>query len=374
MNFQEESNEQKSVVVATIELTPEYVLSQIVKLFNMLNNTNVTKGKRDSIRGIWNTLTNIPMPKVVGTQLRQGLEDLGFIGGANGSITTFKNLEQYRSLIQYAIFSEDSFTVPQLNKDFMSSSELKMYQTATKMEETLPKESAWVKKLEELNLSVPNYTQSTITIIGEELPNLEKINIDLPEVTNFLPDGASLIRYKNTAYLYVTTPCMMERTLNSLPLMGIDIVPIFYQTFQGGVSIDPKAFPPCEHFPQGAYFEFFPEKEMALAITTVEAYIALIQRDIYQKYSNLNEWANNSIHSNGYSLHINHYFLPCVIDSPTTEQIIFSLEHVILPIISALDDIELLEYIKKDLLKSLTVQGDELIISTLDKRIAELRT
>ena len=379
MNFQEESNKQELVVTTSsevaVELTPEYVLSQIVKLFNMLNNTNTDKGKRDSIRGIWNTLTNIPMPKVLGTQLRQELEDIGFIGGANGSISTFKNIEQYRSLIPYAIFSEDSFIVPRLNEADMNSTELKMYKDAIEMGELIPRESEWAKKLEELNLSVPSeYKPNNITIIGAELLNLEERKIDLPEVTNFLPEGVSLIKYHNTAYLYVTTPCALELTLKNIPLMGIDIVPIFYQTFNGGVSVDPKEFPPCEDFPEGAYFEFFPEKEMALAITTVEAYIALIQRGIYQRYSDLEGWANNPIHSNDYYLHINHYFLPCIIDSPTMKQITFSLEHSVLPIISALDDIELLEFIKKDLPKVLTVQGDEMIISTLNKRIAEIKT
>ena len=54
MNFQEELKTQESAIVSAtastgtkpMEITPEYILSQIVKLFNMLNNINAVKGKR----------------------------------------------------------------------------------------------------------------------------------------------------------------------------------------------------------------------------------------------------------------------------------------------------------------------------------------
>ena len=133
------------------------------------------KVKEESIRGICNTLSNISMPKATGTQLRQELEELGFVGGANGSISTFKNLEQYRSLIQYAIFSEDSYSVPLLDKANMNPMELKLYNEASKMEEALPKESLWQKRLGELNLSIPPvYHPDNITIIGEPLFDIEE--------------------------------------------------------------------------------------------------------------------------------------------------------------------------------------------------------
>lgn len=374
MNFKEESNEQELITVASaaeaVELTAEYVLSQIVKLFNMLNNTNAPKGKRDSIRGIWATLTSIAMPKAVGTQLRHELEELGFVGGANGSIATFKDLEHYPCLIQYARFSEDSYTVPQLNEANLSSVELKIYKKAIEMQASLPQElSEWAKRLESLGLREPDLglKGEYIQIVGEAFEDLEERIIDIPEVTKHLPEGARLIRYYNSAYLYVTTPCMLELTWKNLPLMGIDITPVFYQTFEGGKSIESKSYPPCEDLPEGAYFESFPEQEMALAITTVKAYIALIKKGIYQRYNVLEEWHD-------YKFHINYYFLPHIIDSPTIEEITEALESYILPVLCTFKDIEFLEFIKKDLPDVLSVQGEEIIISALDKRISELRT
>ena len=382
MNFQEEANAQEVVTVTDAkdnELTPEYVLSQIVKIFTMLKNTNAPKGKRYSIKGIWNTLTNIAMPKKIGTKLREELAGIGFIGGSNGSIATFKNLEQYRCLIPYAIFKGDTYMITDVYKDEMSPIELKMYKEAEKMEEKLPKESQWAKTLEKLDLEQTNIGLhgEYIQVIGEPLQDLEDIKVDIPEVTRFLPEGASLIKYRNTAYLYVTTPCILELTLKNLQFMEIDITPVFYQTFEGGVNLQTdikygeetgkKSFPPCEDLPRGSHFESFPDYEMALAISSTQAYVSLIEKGIYQRWSEIEEW-------NEYIVYINHYFLPCVIDSPTADEAKEQIEKYVLPVLCALENIETLIFIIDDLPKISTIAIDGTILATLDKRLNELKS
>lgn len=382
MNFQEEANAQEVVTVTDAkdnELTPEYVLSQIVKIFTMLKNTNAPKGKRYSIKGIWNTLTNIAMPKKIGTKLREELEGIGFIGGSNGSIATFKNLEQYRCLIPYAIFKGDTYMITDVYKDKMSPIELKMYKEAEKMEEKLPKESQWSKRLEKLDLEQTNIGLhgEYIQVVGEPLEDLESIQVDIPEVTRFLPEGASLIKYRNTAYLYVTTPCMLELTLKNLQFMEIDITPIFYQTFEGGVNFKTdikygeetgkKSFPPCEDLPRGSHFESFPDYEMALAINSFEAYISLIKKGIYQRWNEIEDWGD-------YGVYINHYFLPSTFDGLTDNEAKERIQIYILPAISDIEDIELLEFIKIDLPEVLTVKGEDLILAIIDYRLDELKS
>ncbi len=377
MNFKEESTNQESTTVRVTasvpssakpkEIIPEYVKSQIVNLFKYLMIIMAAMGKRGSIRGLWTSLTNIPLPKATGTELREELNVLGFKAGANGSIPIFADIDQYRWLVYFGIFNDDcsAYTVPELDESVMNPIELGMYKHARDQFLALPKESAWEKRVQELGLKIPDRFEDMV-ITGEPISNLEDIKIAIPEVTDFLPENAHLIKYKSAPYLYVTTPCALKLTLENIRLMQIDIVPMYYKTFEGGTSsVDHEAFPPCEDLPKGAYFESFPEHEMALAITTPEAYISLIKKGIYQRYSTIEEW-------NGYSININYYFLPAVYDSLIPHEVKVIFKDRVLPVICTLDDMELLEYIKKDLISVTTADAEDTIISVIDKRISDL--
>ncbi len=350
------------------EVTPEYVKSQIVHLFKYLMIMMVAMGKRNSIRGLWTSLTNIPMPKATGTELREELKVLEFKAGANGSIPIFADIDQYRGLVYFGVFNDDcsAYCIPKLDESVMNPTELDMYKHARGQFLALPKESAWEKRVQELGLEIPDRFED-MCITGDPIDRLEDMKIVIPEVTNFLPENVHLIEFRGSPYLYVTTRCALQLTLESIILMQIDIVPTFYQTFNGGTFSGDESFRPCEDLPEGAYFEHFPDHEMALAITTTEAYISLIEKGIYQRYNTIEKWKD-------YSIHINHSFLPHIIESPTMDEIIKALESYILPALLTLRDVELLEYIKKDLLKVITVDAEEIIVTALDERLGQLNS
>lgn len=373
MNFQVETQEQVTGSLP-IEATPEYISSQIVKLFNLLNNTGALMGKRESMVGIWKRLTNIQMPKAIGTELRQELEDLGFIGGANGSIPAFKDLEKYRGLVHYGIFTDTEFTVPELDETDMSSAELTMYKEACAMRPSLPKESLWEKRLNEFGLRIPSeYNDFNITKTGHPIQHLERKKLDIPEVTDYLPEDATLIQQNETAYIYVTTPCALKLTLKNIPLMPIDIVPIFYKTFHGGIPIeatgknileDTTVYPPCEDVHFSSYFGKN-NGEKFLDIQSVDAYIYLVKRGVYQKYHQMTE-------QEGDKFFIMRSYILDGSDNPTASDVIEDLESGIFKHLDGIKDIATLEFMKKDLIDTVAVDVDEYITEIIDARILAL--
>ena len=378
MNFNNELNqtqEQELAVFATsqqpIEIKPEYISTQIVKLFNMLNNDNAPIGKRDSIIGIWKSLTNIHMPKAIGTQLRKELENIGFKGSANSSISTFKDLESYKGLVQYAIFTDTSYKVPKLDETYMSSAELTMYKEACDIQSSLPIESDWERRLKEYGLSLPSeYNDVSITVTGQEIEYIERKKLDIAEVTDYLPEDTFLIEYRNTAYIYVTTPCAMKMTLKNISLMPIDIIPIFYKTFKGGTFSDEEleaekedttVYPPCEDLHIDSFFSGCDEDKF-LEIQTAEAYIYLIKRGVYQKYNQLSEY-------NGDNFYIIRSYLLDGFEKPSADEVKADLESGVFIYLDSITDIATLEFIKKDLIDTAPVKVDDFITEVIDAKI-----
>ena len=379
MNYTEEmhqkdaQNETQLSTTTPVEITAEYIERQIFALFLYLKMIGAFAGAKKSMIGIWKLLTNIPMPRAIGSNLRKNLINNGFEEAANGSLQTFKNFEQYKDLVLFAKIGTDTFTVPELDTTNMTSYELSLYESAREKYLALPKEDAFDAKLKELGLTIPVFNESNIVIKGPELENLEEKCLDIPEITDFLPKDAQLINYKGHPYFYVTTRCAQDIILKRLTLMKTEMPPIFYTTFAGGtwteeeLNAKQKFYPPCEDFPKGAEFESFPAKEFALAIHTPEAYVSLIKMGTYQRYNTETEWYQ-------YRFSINNYFILSGLDQPSDDEVKVELVNNIFPVLETITDIQILKFIQQDLTSIVAVNVDDFIISAIDKMIADLPT
>ena len=376
MNFKEETtittnDTNTSTGVVAPAITAEYIAKQLVSTVTYLKETGAPMGKKFSMVKIWGQVTNLTLPKALGSEIRQELEEQGLVAGKNGNIPIFKDLGNYQSLVYYANFNGAIYTVPKLDTSNMSAYELSLYEDARAKFEALPKEDLLDKRLNELGLALPVFNQDTITITGKAIKDIDSKLLDIPEVTQYLPAGVELIVYNNSPYFYVTTRCQMEMVLKALSNMELDMPLLFYKTFSGEIWTDNelkagrKSYPPCEDLPEGAEFESFPEQEFALAIHTSEAYITLIERGIYQRYYNKSEW-------NKYQFHINHYFLPSPINNATKEDVIDNLVNTVFPALDAVKKSTTLEFIKDDLIANVAHAVDDFIIETIDKKISLL--
>lgn len=374
MNFNNEaknSSTSKTINLKPVEIVPEYIALQIVKLFKYLQIKMVTLSKKDSIRGLWTSLTNIPMPKAVGTQLRSELDELGFEGSANGNIPIFKDIGKYKGVIYYGIFNDDcsDYNIPEFDENDMNQTELNMYKEVREPFLALSKNDSWKQKLAEFGLApIKIFTENNITIIGEPLSNLEALKLDIPEITDFLPENASLIRYSGTAYFYVTTPCAMEIAYKNRKYMSFDMPPVFYQTFDGGIA--PKAenedmatYPPCEDTHYAGFFTQHDE-DRCLEIQTSEAYVYLVKKGVYQKYYQLDTLGRYDFFiMRGYLIH--DYDI-------SAEDVKLDLTYHLFPLLDSIKDIETLEFIKQDLIATVCVRVDDFITSEIDSKIAAL--
>ncbi|QOY52477.1 hypothetical protein [Candidatus Sulfurimonas baltica] len=384
MNFKEELTAQEPIVsesvtvkqtmvsngIQKIELTVEYIASQILLLFTMLKSINAPMGQRYSMKSLWQLLSNIPMPKATGTELRKELEELGFVAGANGSIPTFADLENCRGLIQFAIFDNDSYIIPKLDTTNMNPSDLELY-TKTYAEFALNfKTSEWEDTVKKIGLTLPDeYNPENITIYGEELEDLEDRKLTMPEVTDFLPEDAYLIAYTGHPYFYVTTRQALAHSLKAIALIPMDIVPIFYQTFNGGTWTEQEleagkkqdvTYPFGEYLPKGAQFEML-DGDFWLSIFTITAYLVLIKTRLYQKYIAIDNTGGHRFDVVTYN----------IFHEQTEETFAYNCEHHIFPFISKEIDASVLLFLKEDLVQNLEIDTT-LIAKVIDQKIASL--
>lgn len=352
MDFKNENNNSSN---NNIKQTEEELGSQIIKLYIFKKNNQEHPTKRDSMMGITHKLTGQSFSALVKMQTKGGILEAGYEEAKNSSLPSFENSEKYRGLIYFANFNEDctKFTIINVNKDNLTPLQLEQYNEAVKMEKELNTHSDLAIYMQKNGFTYPEITKYTVEIVGKPLDDLSNRLINYGNINDKLPEDAYFINYRGTPYIYVTTQKAYRIVVHYLKYISDEIIPIFYKTFNDGIGMPEETvleFPPAVLFPNGSDF-WSNDETYVLEISSITAYYILVQRKIYQKYVDIDTWANGK----DFTISIN-------FDTDNFEKII--------PLIDEENDLEVLNYLKENSIPYITDTAKNNLLSIIEDRIS----